>query len=165
MKKFILFVVSVVTLVFAVSSFANLKIGVVDMQKIMQSSPKVAAAGEKLRKQFAPQQNKMMAKQKELKALAAKLKRDDSIMKDSDKQKLQSQIAAVRKSLSTMAQGYQQKVVAAQQGAMGDIVKLIDKAVKKIAKKQSLNMVVVKQAVVYLGDQTDITAQVEKALK
>jgi outer membrane protein len=139
--------------------------GVVDIQKIMQVSPKIKAAGNRLKAKFASQQRKIAAKQQALKGLLTKLNRDASVMSDSAKQKLQAKITAARKEYSTMLQNYEQKVMLAQQQEMQKIATSIQSIAAKIAKQNNLTTVVVKQAVIYAGNAKDITDQVIKAMK
>lgn len=139
-------------------------IGLVDMQQILQQSPKVTAASEKLKKQFSPEQNKLMAKQNHLKELTDKLNRDAAVMQPKDKEALQAQIEKEQKDLMQQSQAFQQKAFEAQQKEMQSILANVTGVVKDIAKKKNLGLVVDKGAVVYADDGLDITNDVKKAL-
>jgi outer membrane protein len=139
--------------------------GIVDIQKIMQVSPKIKAAGDRLKAKFASQQRKIASKQQALRGLLTKLNRDASVMSDSAKQKLQTKITAARKEYGAILQNYEQKVMSAQQQEMQKIATSIQGIAAKIAKQNNLAMVVVKQAVIYAGNAKDITDQVIKAMK
>ncbi|MGD9109191.1 MAG: OmpH family outer membrane protein [Gammaproteobacteria bacterium] len=167
MKKIILICIAIFSIAFITNSYADTStnIGVLDVQKIMQSSPKIQAAGEKLKAKFTPQQNKIMAKQQALKNLMDKYNRDAPIMSDSVKQKLKNQIIAARKEYTTMSQNFEQELMKAQQQEMQKLTNDLQNIVAKIAKKNNLNMILTKQAIIYSGDTKDITDQVLKAMK
>lgn len=167
MKKLLLIFISLLGIFFLANSYAmgNAKIGIVDVQKIMQNAPEVKSASDALHKKFAPEQAKILAKQTDLKKMMDKLNRDASVMRDSDKKKLQDQIMTARKEFTTMTQGYEQKVLVAQQQTMQKIVKKVNNIAAQIAKKESLSMVIVRQAVIYPGDAKDITDEIINSMK
>lgn len=167
MKKIILICIAIFCVTFMANSYAGtpINIGILDVQKIMQSSPKIQAAGEKLKAKFTPQQNKIVAKQQELKNLMDKYNRDAPIMSDAVKQKLKDQIVAARKEYTTMSQNFEQELMQAQQEEMQKLTDDIQNTVTTIAKKNNLNIVLAKQAIIYSGDSKDITDQVLKAMK
>lgn len=167
MKKVILISLMFLGMIFLANVFADTatNFGVVDIQKVMQASPKIKAAGDRLKAQFAAQQKKIAAKQEELKNLLTKLNRDASVMSDSAKQKLQNKITAARKEYGAMLQNYEQKVMSAQQQEMQKLANNIQDIAAKIAKQNNLGMVVIKQAVIYAGNAKDITDQIIKAMR
>jgi outer membrane protein len=165
MKKVIVAIMGLIgTGLCAFASAAPVSIGIVDMQQVLQQSPKVTAVSEKLKKQFAPEQNRLMDQQKHLKELAGKLNRDAATMQAKDKDALQAQIDKEQKDLMEKTQAFQQKAFEAQQKEMQNILLNVTSVVKDIAKKNNLGLVVDKGAVVYANEDMDITAQVKKAL-
>ncbi|MBU0455352.1 MAG: OmpH family outer membrane protein [Pseudomonadota bacterium] len=154
----------VLGLAFTSSVFA-VNIGVVDFQKILSTSPKVAASSAQLQKQFKPQQEKLVAQQKKLDALMAQLKRNDSVMKAGDKKALQDQISAQRASLMKDSQAFQQSLFKEQQGAMQNIMKQLTDVVQQVAKKNNLDIVVARNSVAFFNKNLDYTSQVQAAFK
>lgn len=167
MKKIILTFIVIFSMTFITNCYADtsIKLGVLDVQKIMQNSPKIQAAGEKLKAKFTPQQNKILAKQQELKKLMDKYNRDAPIMNDSVKQKLKNQIVAARKEYTAMSQNFEQELMQAQQKEMQKLTDDIQSIVAKVAKKYNLDMVLAKQAIIYSGNAKDITDQVLQTMK
>lgn len=166
MKKIIVTVACLLSsaLCLAAPAAAPVSIGIVDMQQVLQQSPKVTAASEKLKKQFAPEQNRLITQQNHLKELTEKLNRDATIMQQKDKDALQAQIDKEQKDLMQKSQEFQQKAFEAQQKEMQSILAKVTDAVKALAKKNNLTLVIDKGAVVYAGDELDITSQVKKAI-
>jgi len=167
MKKIVVLTAGLVLGMFVLASYAasaREHVGVLNFQQIMKTSPSVKQASEKLRKQFMPEQNKIVAQQKSLQALMGKLKKNGSVMKASDRKALQAKIMKTRQTVVAATQSYQQKVMAAQQQAMQGIIGKIKAATAKVAKAKGLNLVVTNDAVVY-EDGLDITSDVQSALK
>lgn len=165
MKKLLLALIGS-GLVFSVTGFAaNLNVGVVNFQQVLASSPSVAAASKNLKKQFQPQQDKLVAQQKQLKASMDKLKKDGSVMQAQDKKNLQDQIGKQQAALYQMSQQYQQKVMQAQQAQMKKIIDRLDNIVTKIAHQKNLDLVLAKNTIAYAKPDLDITQDVIKAAK
>jgi outer membrane protein len=83
-------------LVLAISSsvvFAeNAKIGVVDLQKIMQTSAQMKQIQAKLEKEFKPRRDKLVAMEEGLKKDMESFKRDSAIMSQSQRKDLEKKI-------------------------------------------------------------------------
>ena len=58
----------------------NLKIGVVNINRLLQESPQAIAAGARLEDEFAPRQREIMALQTDLEAKAARIQKDVEVM-------------------------------------------------------------------------------------
>ncbi|OGT07064.1 MAG: hypothetical protein A2103_04730 [Gammaproteobacteria bacterium GWF2_41_13] len=138
-------------------------IGIVDVQQILQQSPKVNAASEKLRKEFSPQQNELKSSQDHLQQLMDKLNRDGAVMQAKDKADLQAQIDKIQQDLTQKSQVFQQNVMNAQQKEMQDLLAQITTIVKGVSEKKNITLVIDKSAVVYSADGLDMTAEVQKA--
>jgi Skp family chaperone for outer membrane proteins len=165
MKKLSVLLVSFISLIFLSNAFAiNGKIGVVDSQKI-STSPKAVQLQKSLQEQFEPKWVKITEKQKTLHEMAAKMKRDNTIMRDSDKQSLQNKMTNTQKELVSMMDDFKKKFAQAQQSMTESFMADVKKAVAKVAKKNQLDFVVPKDFVLYAQNEMDITAQVEKILK
>jgi len=61
------------TLLLSVSAFASVKVGIIDLPQILQHSPQVQAINAKLKEQFKPQQEKIVAAQDTIRNEAKKL--------------------------------------------------------------------------------------------
>jgi len=167
MKKITLICLIILGIFCITNTYADTtaKFGMIDIQKIMQKSPRIKAAGDRLKEKFASQQKKVIAKQQELKGLLDKFNRDASIMSDSVKQKLQKRILSVRKEYTIITQKYEQNLVLAQRKEMQKISDEVQRISGKVAKQEQLSMVFLKHALVFTGNAKDITNQVIKEMK
>jgi len=139
------------------------KFGVIDVQKIFASSPKVTAQKKSLMSEFTSKRDKLQASQKSLQAMMTKYKRNATVMSQSQKQALQTQIAAAQTKLMQMGHGYQQQAEQAQAQAMQKFVGQLKTAAATVAKKDNLAMILPTNAVIYAGDSMDVTKQVASA--
>jgi outer membrane protein len=167
MKKILLFISALAMLVSLniASAANNLKIGVVDVQKMMKQIPQVTAMQKQLQNKFGPQTKKITAMQKQLRADLAKFNKNRSVMKDKDVQAMQKKIISEQDKLRALQVDFQQKAMAAQRKAMQSILDDVEVAVKKVANAQNLNLVLTKASIAYNDDDMDITDKVVKELK
>lgn len=166
MKKLLIWISTALLVIVTNASFAaDFKVGVVDMQKILQNDPKVQVLEDKLKKQFSPQQDKIAAMQKQLNDDLTKYKRDISVMKDSDKKASEQKINDEGKKLQETEADFQKQFVLAREDALQSVLKDVQAIVASIAKDQKINLVTVKASVVYNDPELDITDAVIKQIQ
>ncbi|GAB4393001.1 MAG: hypothetical protein Tsb005_09410 [Gammaproteobacteria bacterium] len=145
-------------------SASNLKIAVIDFREIVREAPEGKAIANKLKADFKPRQEKIVAKNKEIEAKIKKLKRDAAVMSADDREKLQGQILAERRDLQRMQEDMQQDLSLERERAMEKFLDHIEKAVKKVAKNEHYDLILQKNTVPYSASQLDVTKQVLKEL-
>jgi outer membrane protein len=166
MKKILLLISSTI-LLFSVSIVfaADLKVGVLDVEKVLQSIPQVKKMQTQLKERFTPQQKQITKLQDQLKVDFDKFNREHDVMKDKDKKAMQNSILAQQEKLHNLQINFQQQLMEAQKKAMQSILNDIERAVDGIAADQKLNIVLTKANVAYNDSNMDITDQVIKVLK
>lgn len=166
MRKLVIATAVASLLMVAGSGFAEeMKIGVLDLNKVLLDSPQVAKAKAKLKKQFEPKEQKMLAQQKALQEDIKKYEKDSITMKSADLKVAQQKIMDEQKKLQDAQEGFQRDMLKAQNEAMQTVLTKVEKMVQSIAEADKLELVVTKAAVAYNNPKFDITAKVSKALK
>lgn len=166
MKKILIAIVGLSTLCLVSSLFAQeLKIGVVDFQKVMKTSPKVTRLSEQMKKEFEPQQKELVQKQKDLNQLISKYNRDATILQASEKQKMQQSIQSKGEDLNRQKETFNEKFFKAQQSTMQKLMDQIKEISAQIAKTRNLDLIIPKDNLLYSNDRMDVTNQVIDALR
>lgn len=146
------------------NAFAEAKIGVVDLQKIMQTSSQMKTIQQKLEKDFKPRRDKLVAMEEGLKQDMEKFKRDGSIMSDSQKKDLEKKILATQQTFEREGQQYQQELSTAHNEAMEELYSKIRKAIAKVADTDKYDIVLQKDAAPFSSEKLDITENVIKQI-
>lgn len=141
---------------------APLKVAVVNVQQVLQQSPRVAQASKKLENDFKARQAKIADEQKNLQDQLDKFKKESPTMAAKDRDATQKKIAAERADLVKQVVAYQQDLQKEQGKVMQSILADLNGIVSGIAKTQSFALVLDSQAVIYANDGTDITKDVSK---
>lgn len=146
----------------AATQSADIKVAIVNVQELLQKSPRVANLSKKLESQFKARQDKIGQEQKALQDELDKFKKESPTMSKSQKDKMEKKITDERSVLVKKVVDYQQDLQKEQNKVMQNILGDLNGIVSNIAKSQNYNLVLDSQAVIYAGDGNDITKEVEK---
>lgn len=141
------------------------KIGVVDLQKIMQNASEMKDIQAKLEKEFKPRRDKLVAAEESLKKEMEQFKRDSSVLSQSKRKALEKKIVASQQEFEQKGQQYQQELSAAHNKAMEAFYNKVRDAIVHVAKNDKYDMVLQKDAAPYSADKLDVTDKVIKQLK
>lgn len=148
------------SLVAITASADNLKIGVIDLQLILQKSPQIATINAQLNKQFKPRQDKIQAAQKALQDESDNLNRNSATMSVTDRNQLQDKIISDKANLEGMAVAFRRDLAAAQNQDMQGFMNQLSTVVNSIAKANKYDLVLQRAGVPYVNSSLDITSQV-----
>ncbi len=165
MKKLYLAVTGLSLLLGAGSAFADLKVGVVDLQKVLTTSPQVIAARNSLVAKFDPTKKEIAAQQKTLRDDFDKLSKNKAVMKDEERKTLEAKIDDEQKKLRTVAMDFEQKFGQEEEKTMQEVTKKIQVVVDKFAAEQKYDLIIAKGATAYNNPSFDVTDKVIAALK
>jgi outer membrane protein len=138
------------------------KIGVVDLQRIMQTAPQMKSIQEKLEKEFRPRRDKLVKMEEELKKDMERFKRDTAILSVDQKRDLEKKIVASQQTFEREGQQYQQELSTAHNEAMEDLYTRIRKAIEVVALAEKYDVILQKDAAPFSGSQFDVTDHVLK---
>lgn len=146
----------------AADATPQLKVAVVNVQQILQQSPRVTELSKKLESEFKTRQSKITDDQRALQAQLDKLRKEAPTMNEKDRDAMQKKIAEDRSNLVKQVVTYQQDLQKEQSKIMQSILRDLNSIVSSIAKNQSYSLVLDSQAVIFANDSSDITKEVEK---
>jgi outer membrane protein len=139
---------------------APAKVAIVNVQQILQQSPRVAALSKKLEDQFKDRQTKLNDDQKGLQDQLDKFKKDSPTMSQKDRDAMEKKITSDRTDLVKRVVAYQQDLQKEQNKVMQGILSDLNGIVSAIAKQSSYDLVLDSQAVVFSSNGVDITKDV-----
>ncbi len=139
-----------------------MKVAVVNVQQVLQQSPRVVELSKKLEGQFKARQTKIGDEQKALQDELDKFKKESPTMSQKDRDDMQKKVAADRSDLVKQVVAYQQDLQKEQNKIMSGILSDLNGIVSTIAKAQGYTLVLDSQAVIFAADGNDITKDVAK---
>jgi len=142
------------------------KIGVVNVQEIFQKMPAREAVAKQLENEFKGRATALQAQETALQSQMQNLQRSSSTMKAADRAKLEKQVMANREDFSAKAQAFDNDNRKRQAEERNKILGRIQDAVKTVAAKDDLDVVIDANALAYASpDAKDITDEVLKQVK
>lgn len=165
MKRFSTVLVAFIFSAFGASAFADsAKIGVVDLQKIMQTSSQIKEIQKKLEKEFKPRRDKLVAMEASIKADMEKFKRDSAVLSAAQKKEMEKKIVGSQQQFERDGQQYQQELSTANNEAMEGLYAKVRAAITKVAKDDKYSLIVQKDAAPFSIEALDVTDKVVKAI-
>lgn len=146
------------------ASAAELKIGVVDLARLVTSSPQAKRARANMQSKFATRKDELESKAEALKSDVDRLQRDGQVMSDAAREKLEGQIRDQQRRLKLLQAEYNDDVQRAEKKEMGDLQKDVRAVLDSFAKDKSYDLIV-GDGILYASDKVDVTDEVLKRLK
>ncbi len=165
MKKIMLILMGGVLCCFMVSGFAantNLKVGVVQENVLLKNSPRFIKTESQLQKLLKSDRNQALAARNKFQTNLSKLQKNGPKMSASARSALQSQIKTDQDNLISLSQKLSKAAQARQVNEMNALLSSLKAAIRTVAKKDGLNIVLTDQSAVYFDQKLDITKQVAK---
>jgi outer membrane protein len=144
-------------------SFAELKIGFVNVAQVLEKAPQAEKAKKRLEKEFSPRDKHLVAQGKEIKKLDEKLKRDASVMGESERRKLERDIIAKKREAKRAQQEFSEDFNMRRNEELGKLQRRILEAIRALAKDQNFDLLLT-DGVIFASSQIDVTEQVKKKL-
>jgi len=144
-------------------SFADLKIGFVNIPAVLEKAPQAEKAKKRLEQEFSPRDKQLVAQQKEIETMAEKISKDAAVMGKSEKAKLEDDILNKKRDAKRAQQQFSEDFNARRGEELGKLQNKIVEVIRGIAKDQGLDIVLT-DGVIYASEQIDITAQVQQKL-
>lgn len=152
------------TLMFTVQlSYAELKVGFVNVAKVLEKAPQAAKAKQRLEKEFSPRDKMLVAQQKEIKVLEDKLNRDASVMGESERRKLERDIIGKKREAQRSQQEFSEDFNMRRNEELGKLQRRIIEAIRALAKEENYDLLLT-DGVIYAGEKIDVTKQVQDKL-
>ena len=144
-------------------SYADLKIGFVNIPAVLEKAPQAEKAKKRLEQKFSPRDKQLVAQQKEIQGMDEKMAKDASVMSDSEKANLEKDILNKKRDAKRAQQEFSEDFNASRNEELGKLQRRIVESVREIAKDQKFDLLLT-DGVIYANDKIDITAQVQQKL-
>lgn len=151
---------------FAPSTFAQaqVKIGVVNVPRLLEEAPQAKAAMQAMQDEFAPRQREMAAAQKDLKAKEEKLQRDGAVMAENERRNAEKDLRDGQRELARKQNEYVEDLNVRRNEELGKLQRSLLQEVQAFARSSGYDLVV-GDGVLFVNESLDITPQVLSALQ
>ncbi len=147
----------------ATASYADLKIGFVNIPAVLEKAPQAEKAKKRLEQEFSPRDKQLVAQQKEIQSMDEKMTKDAAVMGDSARVNLEKDILNKKRDAKRAQQEFSEDFNARRNEELGKLQRRIVEAIREIAKAQSFDLLLT-DGVIYASDKIDVTSQVQQKL-
>ncbi len=163
MKKIlsiILFCIFISTAVFAADT---LKIGIVDMNQVIQKSPLMISLNDDLSKKFKPRQDEINAANQKLQDSVSKLNTSANLSSD-ERSKLQNKILSDKANVQILSASFERDITIAKDQSLQKFMSKLTNVIGKIAKDGNFDLIEQQTNMLYINNKVDITSDVLKQM-
>jgi outer membrane protein len=143
---------------------AEIKIGVVNYNRLMQESPQAKVALDAIRTEFAPREKEVQQQAASLKALEEKLQKDAATMSEVQRSQAEKQLRDGSRDLQKKQSEVQDDFNARRNEEMSRLQRTLVEEVQVYAKAQAFDLVLA-DGVIYATGSIDITSAVLAGLQ
>lgn len=163
LKRGLFLLVAVTALFQSTMVSAELKVGVYDNRKILESLPSVQKEFAKLNAEFEPKQKEITDKQNSLLKLKEDIEKNAPVLKQTDLQAKQLEYQSKRRELQLLAEDTERVFNVRRNEVARDIQSSVDREVLKVAKEEAFDLIL-RTGVLYASPKVDITDKILKRM-
>jgi outer membrane protein len=143
---------------------AEIKVGVINVPRLLEEAPQAKAAMQALQDEFAPRQRSIVSQQKDVKAKEERLQRDGAVMAENERRAAEKDLRDAQRELARAQNEYVEDLNLRRNEEIGKLQRSLMQEVQAYAKSQNFDLVL-GEGVLYRNEAIDITAQVLSALQ
>lgn len=141
----------------------NLKIGVVNVVRLLEEAPQSQAVNTALQDEFAPRQRDLVARERELREKQETFNRDAQVMGEEERLRLEREIRDGQRDLQRAQNEFLEDANIRRNEEVGKLQRTLLQQVQEYAREEDYDLVVADA--LFFSDSIDITSQVLDALR
>jgi outer membrane protein len=138
---------------------AEIKMGVVNFQKLLEDAPQTKTAMQALENEFAPRRRELLTMQNDLKARDEKLQKEGAVMAEADRAKAEKTLRDQQREFSRKAGEFQDDASTRRNEEIGKVQRYLVSEIQVYANAQGFDLVL-GEGVFFAKGPLDITANV-----
>ncbi len=146
------------------ASAQEVKIGVVNIQVLMERSPQTKAAMDALQEEFAPRQREFLAKQKEYEELTAKVQKDVAVMGETERRNAEKNLRDLQREVTRLQTEFREDLNLRQNEELGLLQRSLLMEVQNFAAQEGYDLIV-GDGVLFASTAVNITEDVLRTVE
>lgn len=142
---------------------AELKVGYVQVDKILQDAPQTAESGKKLEREFSPRSQELDRMAKQIKELESTLDKEGLTISEAERRNKERDVQSIKIEFQRKQRELREDINLRKNEELGALQDRINKAVQSVSEAEGYDLVVY-SGVAYASKKIDITDKVLKLL-
>jgi outer membrane protein len=148
----------------AQAAAAEIKVGFVDVRKVMELAPQSEEARNSIEKEFAPRDRELLQLQKEVRSLEDRLVKNAAVLSEVERQRKETDIRASKRELRRAQDEFREDLNLRRSQELSKIQQTAREVIQKFAKAEKYDLIV-SEGVVFAGKRVDITDKILERLR
>jgi outer membrane protein len=141
---------------------AEVKIGFVNSQRVLNDAPQAARAKKKIEKEFEKRDQDLQKLAKQLQTLQEALEKNSLTMPESERRSKEREFGELNRDFQRKQREFKEDLNLRQNEEMAAIYERVNKAIKSIAEAEKYDLIL--QEAVFANPRLDLTDKIIKAL-
>ncbi len=141
------------------ASMAQVKVGFVNISKVLDKAPQAESARERIEMEFAPRDRELLEQQKEIRSMEDKLVKNGAVMSAAERQRQESEIRSLKREIRRLQDEFREDLNLRRSQELSKLQRKVTEVIQELAKAESYDLVVT-DGVIYAGERVDITDRV-----
>ena len=163
-KQRILATLAILMLTLAIPAFAEVKIAVVDVQSAILNSEEAKRLLRQIQDEFKSEEEEIRNIQSEAAVVLERLRKDAEVMSEAEKRRLQQDIESKNNDFVYLRQKLKRRIEERQKELFAGIDARVQKSIEDIVLQDDYDLILPRQAALYVGDLYNITRKVTEKL-
>lgn len=146
----------------ALSAEAEIRVGFVNAQRLINDSPQAVKAKKKLEKEFEKRDQDLGRLAKQLQTMQENVEKNGPTMSESERRNKEREFNELSREFQRKQREFREDLNLRQNEEMAAIYERVNKIIKQVAESEKFDLIV--QEAVYFSAKIDITDKVIKAL-
>jgi outer membrane protein len=146
------------------ASAQELRIGVVNIQALMEQAPQTKAAMDALQEEFAPRQREFVAKQQEFEDLSVKAQKDAPVMGETERRNAEKELRDLQREVTRLQTEFREDLNLRQNEELGKLQRDLLQEVQAYAQTEGYDLIV-GDGVLFASTAVNITTNVLQAVE
>jgi len=146
------------------ASAKDLKVGVVDIARVLEESPQAETARQNLQKEFAPREKNLIDTQKKIRDKEEQLARDGAIMSKSERDRVERDIISLKREFQRDQDEFRDDLNFKRNEILEGLQRKLIGSIQNYAKTNNFDLLLA-EGVVYTSDALNVTEAVLNAIK
>lgn len=142
---------------------ANVKVGFVDVSRVLDQSPQAEEARQRIQAEFAPIDQEILRMQREVRALEEQLVRDGAIMANSERMRLEREVLSRKRDLRRNQEEFREDLNLRRNQELQKLQRQVVLTIRAMAKSEDYDLVI-SDGVLFASERVDITRMVLERL-
>ena len=148
----------------AQAASAQVKVGFVNVAKVLELAPQAEAARSRIEREFAPKDRELLQQQKDVRSLEDRLVKNAAVLSEAERQRKETEIRAAKRDLRRAQDEFREDLNLRRSQELSKLQQKVTQVIQILAKAEKYDLIV-SDGVIFAGERVDITDKILERLR